>query len=836
MTIVSKQIVCIFLIIAAVLIGEGCVFFPIPEGKDVGADAAIWSTDGGPEACIPNPNPSAMKNTGSVQVTVTDYYSNEPLAHAKVVMMPGDNNGVTGLDGTVTFTGIMSYRNYILRVSHDRYSKEDSYGLGRTGFIRVQTGQITSITIPLKKSASIHGTVTSSGAPVSGAFVVLARMQPVVGSDPEMKQIALLLTNKNGNYQFSRLPEGVYTMRTLADSHNAVTDENLTLNADAALEQNIALIAGDTSLSFTVGTTDRYYGTERFININLSNVTSDTTPKYEDPLYFAIVNTPAGGEATLRARGFSYQYSGFSGTVPGDYTAVGMLVDGNGICKSSKKTIITLENHPTESLPAIIPGPSELPLLDSGTVFATTAGTNTVVPGVQVYLRGWGRDYNLGSPEMFNADAPMFDIYGNKNGDWHQSEFSFAWSLRGNDCVKCTGLLSSTTSQNVHFKVPDNATVGDTFTATLRVTGDLGLAGPSAEVSIVVADTVGNEHCISCHGDENATYSQTTHAKSSVDCESCHGPGSLHGKDASRISKTHWPGNCGQCHKQFAQWQHSRHSDPLAFGHAEISKVLTRSCYKCHYTDGFIGSVESTGSKVAKEAPADTPNVSCDVCHDPHVQSDSNPFGIRTGSGENLCNTCHEKKWQNATYTGGGDKIGNAVHFADYSAYQGDGNPHAMPKGCVFCHMAREIGQIDDHGVAKLGSHTLRMREAGADGILETADDILNIGVCQGCHAGLKTFDRNGVMTRIKKKLGTLESLLKTSNHGYLPPFQPGKCSTCHKGGTLPFIEETKKETLNKAYINYKLVLHDRSFGIHNPGYIERLLDDSILQVQAVLD
>ncbi|MCP4198919.1 MAG: hypothetical protein GY762_17385, partial [Proteobacteria bacterium] len=230
--------------------------------------------------------------------------------------------------------------------------------------------------------------------------------------------------------------------------------------------------------------------------------------------------------------------------------------------------------------------------------------------------------------------------------------------------------------------------------------------------------------------------------------------------------------------------------------------------------------------------PRDTPNVGCNVCHDPHVQSADNPTGIRTGSGENLCDTCHEKKWQNATYTGTGDAIGNAVHFADYTQYQGEGNPHLMPKGCVTCHMAWDTTKTGNRLVKKVGGHTQRMREAGKDGVLGTDDDLLNIGICQSCHPGLKTFDRNGVMTRIKNKLKTLEDLLKNANHGYLPPFEPGKCATCHKGGTLPFMNESEEVIVDKAYLNYKLILHDRSFGIHNPDYIERLLDDSIAAVQ----
>jgi hypothetical protein len=154
-----------------------------------------------------------------------------------------------------------------------------------------------------------------------------------------------------------------------------------------------------------------------------------------------------------------------------------------------------------------------------------------------------------------------------------------------------------------------------------------------------------------------------------------------------------------------------------------------------------------------------------------------------------------------------------------------------MSKACVTCHMAKDITDTDSYGVLKVGAHSLRMRDVGPDGDPGTADDLLNIAVCQGCHPGLTTFDRNGTVTSIKNKLDTLGNLLKVNNHDYLPPFQPGKCATCHRGGTLPFINDTETKTLENAYLNYKLILHDRSFGVHNPGYIERLLDDSIAAI-----
>jgi predicted CXXCH cytochrome family protein len=230
------------------------------------------------------------------------------------------------------------------------------------------------------------------------------------------------------------------------------------------------------------------------------------------------------------------------------------------------------------------------------------------------------------------------------------------------------------------------------------------------------------------------------------------------------------------------------------------------------------------------DVPSDTPNVGCDVCHDPHVQTADNPSGTRKASAE-LCVTCHEKKWQNATYSGMAQEIGNGYHWGDYSQYEGEGNPHHNDKGCVLCHMATDVVDTDNNSVRIVGSHGMRMRDMGPDGDPGTADDTLNITVCQQCHPGLDTFDRNGLQSSLKVKLKELEQRLLTANYGFMPPFQPGKCATCHRGSNLPFIEESTDEVLKHAYLNFSLVLNDRSFGIHNPAYMERLLDDSIAAI-----
>jgi predicted CXXCH cytochrome family protein len=223
----------------------------------------------------------------------------------------------------------------------------------------------------------------------------------------------------------------------------------------------------------------------------------------------------------------------------------------------------------------------------------------------------------------------------------------------------------------------------------------------------------------------------------------------------------------------------------------------------------------------------DTPNVSCSVCHDPH--SAENPQGLRVESAGKICETCHYEKWQNAIIEGISGEIGNGYHYPgeDYSFFLADGNPHHTEKKCVLCHMSRLDAVFDENGVRKIGGHTFRMRDFGPDNVSGTNDDTLIIKVCRDCHEGLETFDLNGFQTEIKGLMNRLFSLLKENNHGFLPANQPGKCARCHKGGTVPFLDDPDG-ILERAYINYKLFVNDRSLGMHNPGYIKKLLQDSI--------
>ena len=87
------------------------------------------------------------------------------------------------------------------------------------------------------------------------------------------------------------------------------------------------------------------------------------------------------------------------------------------------------------------------------------------------------------------------------------------------------------------------------------------------------------------------------------------------------------------------------------------------------------------------------------------------------------------------------------------------------------------------------------------------------------------------IQTEIQTLTSELFGLLTRNNHGFLPANEPGNCARCHKGGTVPFLDDPD-QVLENAYTNYKLIINDRSNGVHNPGYVKKLLQDSINSVK----
>ncbi len=792
---------------------------------------------------------TAQDSMGSLRVVVKDFYDATPVVGAQVLITPCNDTGTTDLNGEYLFAPVTPFRGYQIDVEADGFIAQ------LTGFVTVEANQETVAHVPLKQESTISGQVTDGSLPLAGVVVILGVLE---GTPPSEYLVAsqAVTTDGSGAYSLENVDEGSYKIVALADDYvrnmadiEAVAGQTHTHDVTLTSGGSSSAIADKVLRSSFSGDPlplPTYTGKRAYFDSRGSTGVEE--------IYWLKEEVPPGsvpvGEEYYLAQSQVYSF-----IIPatGDYQVRLFVTDSSGTVASTSISFAAANIAP-EAVPSVIPGPSELPYLYNSQLLASTSGSTNVPAGSTVYLRGFAVDKTLISPEEFNPDAPCFDIYEIKNGNFSASLFDYSWTLKDKNNTDLTHLLSpSATSENVSFDVPGGTPAGDYFVASLTVTDDEMSTSDPEEITITVAETVDEVTCglaSECHkspDDPPASYPTTRHAQvqDGATCQDCHGLSSEHNIDPNnnKLSFSYWPGVCGQCHEEFAEMQKANHSDPLPFGYYEPSEGRLASCYKCHYTPGYVGAVES-GTPFHEYSyfpwfdeslvPRDTPNISCSVCHDPHQADTGNPYGLRTGSAGTACDTCHYEKWHNAILEGRAGEFENGYHYPgeDYTPFSGENNPHRTADKCVHCHMDETLNVRDGNDVLKIGGHTMRMRDYGDDQVPETGDDILNLAACQNadCHPGLTDFDHQGKQTEIKGLLTILGDMLKGENHGFLPGFQPGKCARCHKGGTVPFLDDFNN-VLENAYTNYKLVLNDRSWGIHNPGYVVKLLQDSISSV-----
>lgn len=713
------------------------------------------------------PNAFSQDGMGSIRLLVEDFYRDEPISGAQVLITPCNYTGTTNGDGEAVFESVVPFRNYQIEVQADGYIE------GAAGFVSVKPGEETVLHIPLKQKSTVTGRVTMQLLlilrwPLASATVKLQEIK-----DQSFVTFGEIQTDIWGRYSFEDVDEGAYRISAQAE---AFATEYVDVEVEGGQQtiQNICL---------------KWVGRQSLDEKNMR-------------------------ESAVRS--FECGDLAMTNSAPTQFYAK------------------------PEAVPSVIPGPSEIPYLyNDQQVLTSTSGSRFVEQGATVYLRGFAIDQDLLAPQAYNPDAPCFDVYGNKNGNFSASIFSYNWSLKDESGNNYTSLLNpSSTVENVYFTFPKDFQKGDYLIAGLTVTDDQNITGDPEEIIVTVAESVDGTACADCHSDNAASYAHTMHAQveGGAGCQDCHGVGSEH-PDAGKMTVNNWSGVCGQCHGEFAEMQKANHTDPLPFGYYEPEGDFLLICYKCHYTPGYIGAVESGeafhefhyDSDVLAEIPKDTPNVSCSVCHDPHYAGDENPYGLRTGSAGSECDTCHYEKWQNALLEGSAGEFGSAYHYPgeDYTPFLGENNPHRTEDKCVLCHMDTTQSITDENGVLKIGGHTFRMRDFGSDMMPDTDDDTLNIAVCQECHAGATSFDIEGVQSEIEDLIIELANLLKSNNHQFLPANEPGNCARCHRGGTVPFLDDPEG-ILENAYTNYKLIVNDRGRGVHNPGYVRKLLQDSI--------
>ena len=340
----------------------------------------------------------------------------------------------------------------------------------------------------------------------------------------------------------------------------------------------------------------------------------------------------------------------------------------------------------------------------------------------------------------------------------------------------------------------------------------------------------GGGNCASCHNDVVTRYETTSHGQADLSCSDCHNGLEAHIKSARNLPTIDMRGNtCASCHtEEHTQWAASPHAKIPLDLFPNDPRIM--QCMKCHQSTGFAAVIASGQDFKSSWGPApevEPEPVTCVACHSPHQARDTQMLRLPKGE---LCATCHGGKWQNQLLTAtpttpyvppGEHKFGQSYtppaqpNPDKYVAFAN--HPHNGSDRCVTCHMAQTPG------IDSLGGHTFSMR--AKDGALQ------NIAACVACHDNVESYDINGKQTEVKEELSRLESALKQRNNGALPGNQPGTCNQCHKGGSLPF-DNDSDFILSNAYETYKQIDRDKSLGVHNAPFALQVLREAIESIE----
>jgi hypothetical protein len=292
-------------------------------------------------------------------------------------------------------------------------------------------------------------------------------------------------------------------------------------------------------------------------------------------------------------------------------------------------------------------------------------------------------------------------------------------------------------------------------------------------------------------------------------------------------------------------------------------------CQKCHTNEGFIDYV--TKGSVDPAAFVNYPSQpGCFTCHSPHETGNMNlrtvaPVKLVNGTmidvGKgNLCANCHQARQAAATYvvataankitaTWGAHHGPEADILAGTNAYEFSGkqyssSPHkqVIADGCVQCHLSQPEAR---YGFSPdIGGHSFNI----AGDVHESVT--INTSGCISCHKDMKQvpgkpifnivakedFDLDGTKEPVQLEVqGLLDKFVNKDGTGVLqklkiPFYAPDGSWLQATVDTLRPVNE-----IGTLY-DYKMILEDRSKGIHNAIYTIQILYDSLKAVDPNFD
>jgi hypothetical protein len=303
------------------------------------------------------------------------------------------------------------------------------------------------------------------------------------------------------------------------------------------------------------------------------------------------------------------------------------------------------------------------------------------------------------------------------------------------------------------------------------------------------------------------------------------GENGINGKDGNAT--------CGVCHDnselvetRILQWGVSKH----AIGGTFFENGT--SCAPCHTSQGFK-EVVLTGAQTTAEVIQNPSNINCYTCHKIHDTYTTDDLQLRYSApitfwfnGEthdfgkaNLCAHCHQSRPQatfpdvtnpQGTFTVTSTRFGphhgpqseELVGTGVYLVGEGYINSShiTVPDACITCHKSEAAGNTS-------GGHTFK--------IYDTEQGTYNVTGCVACHteeeaiANIETFQ-----PEIQALLDQLEPLLITA--GIYDP------------ATGLAVKGDYTNNVAGAYFNYAFIKEDKSLGVHNPKFAQKLLENSI--------
>jgi DmsE family decaheme c-type cytochrome len=225
-------------------------------------------------------------------------------------------------------------------------------------------------------------------------------------------------------------------------------------------------------------------------------------------------------------------------------------------------------------------------------------------------------------------------------------------------------------------------------------------------VEVPGAERVGSKECLACHQEPAKAYHRSAHALAGVECEDCHGAGSLHAKGEDNYGKIIKAGArsaeaangvCLGCHAsahELQNWFSGAHQSHevrcldchrvhVAEPKLEARRLQNEACMRCHRK-------QEAESRLPYHHPVVEAKMGCADCHDPHGGTAGN--NLRADNLNDLCLQCHAEFQGPFTYQHAPVQESCLKCHTSHGSMQSNLLQVSQPILCLQCHAGHHNG------------------------------------------------------------------------------------------------------------------------------------------------